>query len=102
MNSKVNIAFVAIILSLATSCSSSQKSHSVNKTVQERNRPNRRVPNLDSIFSMLDRNKDGKISKNEAQNARRGPLKTNFSAIDANNDGFVTKEEFKNNLPNKR
>jgi Ca2+-binding protein (EF-Hand superfamily) len=41
------------------------------------------------IFARLDTNKDGKISKDEAQ----GPFKENFDRFDANKDGFIGEDE---------
>ena len=46
-------------------------------------------PSIDEIFSRMDSNKDGKLSKDEA----KGPLENDFSKIDTNKDGFITKEE---------
>jgi Ca2+-binding EF-hand superfamily protein len=41
------------------------------------------------VFARLDANKDGKLSKEEAQ----GPLKENFDRFDANSDGSLSVEE---------
>jgi hypothetical protein len=46
-------------------------------------------PGTDEIFSLMDSNKDGKLSKEEV----KGQIEINFSKIDTNNDGFITKEE---------
>lgn len=105
MTKRLNIAIIAIILSFATSCSSKKNTgskHHQNRPTQNRMGQNGQRPNLNSIFTMLDSNRDGKINKREAQNAKRGPLKTNFSSIDVNNDGFVTKVELNNYKPTKR
>lgn len=49
-------------------------------------------PTIETIFTELDANKDGKISKSEA----KGPLAESFTEIDTNKDGFISKEELKN------
>jgi hypothetical protein len=46
-------------------------------------------PNLHQIFSEMDSNKDGKLSKIEV----KGPLSRDFSKLDNNSDGFITKQE---------
>lgn len=52
-------------------------------------------PDHQSMFERLDTDKDGKISKAEADKAEKGRLKDNFSKIDTNGDSFITKEEMK-------
>ncbi|HLW64008.1 MAG TPA: hypothetical protein VKS79_01735, partial [Gemmataceae bacterium] len=44
---------------------------------------------VDSILERMDKNKDGKISRDEAQ----GRIKENFDRIDTNKDGFLDREE---------
>jgi Ca2+-binding EF-hand superfamily protein len=44
---------------------------------------------VDSIFERMDKNKDGRISRDEAQ----GRIKENFDRIDTNKDGFLDREE---------
>ncbi len=51
---------------------------------------------VDRIFNSLDKNKDGKIGKDEAQ----GRMKERFDVLDANNDGAVSKEEMKKAFEN--
>jgi Ca2+-binding EF-hand superfamily protein len=46
------------------------------------------------VFNRLDANKDGKISRQEAQ----GPLLKNFDQLDRNKDGFLDKEEVRQAL----
>ena len=41
------------------------------------------------LFEEADANKDGKLSRDEAQ----GPLRDQFAAIDTNKDGFISREE---------
>jgi Ca2+-binding EF-hand superfamily protein len=48
----------------------------------------------EQLFNRLDANKDGKISKDEAQ----GPLRENFDRFDADKDGFVTLEELRRGM----
>ncbi|MBI3879353.1 MAG: hypothetical protein HY301_04730 [Verrucomicrobia bacterium] len=48
-----------------------------------------RAPSLDSIFTTLDKNKDGRISKEEAT----GNYAQRFSQWDADGDGFATRQE---------
>jgi Ca2+-binding EF-hand superfamily protein len=52
-------------------------------------REQRQKERLDGIFQALDRNKDGKISKDEA----RGLWTDNFAQLDKNNDGALDKQE---------
>jgi Ca2+-binding EF-hand superfamily protein len=49
----------------------------------------------DKMFAQLDADKDGKISKAEADKEAKGKIKENFAAIDANKDNFVDKAELK-------
>ncbi len=46
-------------------------------------------PSSEEILKMMDRNKDGKISKKEA----RGPLSDHFDKVDVNGDNYISKEE---------
>lgn len=47
----------------------------------------------DHMWQQLDSDKDGRISKAEADAGKRGRLAEHFGAIDANQDGFLTREE---------
>src|SRR5579859_7878817 len=49
----------------------------------------RRKERIDSIFSYLDKNNDGKISPDEA----RGLWADHFKELDTNNDGFLERAE---------
>ena len=48
-----------------------------------------RVPSLDELFTTLDKDHDGKMSKAEAT----GPYTQRFSQWDANGDGFASRQE---------
>ncbi|RLD64452.1 MAG: hypothetical protein DRI95_10595 [Bacteroidetes bacterium] len=45
------------------------------------------------IIQKLDTNKDGKLSKEEASKATRGPLSSSFISIDSNSDGYIDASE---------
>lgn len=53
------------------------------------------VPNLKEYLSRLDKNGDGKISKDEAPDR----MKENFDRLDANKDGFIGLDEFGRGAP---
>lgn len=53
-------------------------------------------PNPEVLFKILDSDSDGKISKTEAEKAKRKMLAENFDLIDTNKDGFINKEELMN------
>lgn len=52
-----------------------------------------RAAMADRMWQELDADKDGRLSKAEADAGKRGHLSTHFAEIDANQDGFVTREE---------
>lgn len=49
-----------------------------------------------SLFDKFDLNKDGKISKEEAEKSGNKRLQDNFTNFDSNKDGSVSREELKN------
>ena len=49
------------------------------------------LPTFDSLLEAGDRDKDGRLSRDEAP---PGPARQHFLYIDANKDGFVTREEW--------
>jgi Ca2+-binding EF-hand superfamily protein len=66
-----------VLISVSISCSKKKKEM------------NGQFPSVDELFSKMDTNKDGKLSKVEI----KGPLKNDFEKVDTNKDGFITKEE---------
>jgi Ca2+-binding EF-hand superfamily protein len=89
--STIIIAGLFTIATIMTSCKSSSEA-TKEKTERSGKKRGGERPNLETIFSQMDVNKDGKISKSEA----KGPLSQDFSTIDTNEDGFISKEELKN------
>ncbi len=57
--------------------------------------PNGKRPSAKQLIKMMDADKDGKISEDEA----RGPLLEMFAKIDANEDGFLTAKEIRKAAP---
>ena len=57
---------------------------------QSQNRQERKEPpTFKALLKEMDKNEDGKLSKDEV----KGPLKEDFKKIDTNKDGFITKKE---------
>lgn len=50
---------------------------------------NQEPPTVDEIFEQMDKDEDGKLSKEEI----KGPLKNDFAKIDTDEDGFLSREE---------
>ena len=46
-------------------------------------------PSVDQIFKEMDKDEDGKLSKEEL----KGPIKDDFDTIDTDEDGYISKEE---------
>ncbi|MCK0146226.1 EF-hand domain-containing protein [Arenibacter sp. F26102] len=46
-------------------------------------------PSVDEIFKEMDKDEDGKLSKEEL----KGPIKDDFAKIDTDEDGYISKEE---------
>ncbi len=46
-------------------------------------------PRINQLFSQMDSNNDGLLSKSEV----KGPIQNDFAKIDSDNDGFISKEE---------
>lgn len=57
-----------------------------------------KVPRAQKIMNKMDKDNDGRISKQEA----KGRLKKQFGKFDTNNDGFLTPDELKHNQKIKR
>lgn len=83
------VVALAMISCNSTKETTQETSKETSRTVntQEKGRPN-----PEEMFTQMDANKDGKLSKDEVN----GPLKENFSKIDTNSDGYISKEELKN------
>ncbi|MGP1993098.1 EF-hand domain-containing protein [Zobellia laminariae] len=82
MSAKTMLIGVTTLAITAISCKSQQAS----------SEPAKQGPlSVDAIFSKMDSNKDGLLSKTEVN----GPLKEKFTEIDTNKDGFLSKEEVK-------
>ena len=63
---------------------------SCNTKAQEKKRErNHKPPTIEKLFEQMDKNEDGKLSKEEI----KGPLKNDFKKIDTNKDGFLSKKE---------
>ena len=58
---------------------------------QSKPREGKQPPSFSQLLKEMDKNDDGKLSKDEI----KGPLKEDFAKIDANEDGFITEKEFK-------
>ena len=53
------------------------------------NKDRQQPPSTEELIKMMDSNKDGKLSKDEA----KGPLEKDFAKIDTNKDGFLSQAE---------
>ncbi|CAM4294757.1 EF-hand domain-containing protein [Zobellia nedashkovskayae] len=80
MSAKAMLIGVTTIAIFAMSCKSQQANSEPAK---------QGPPSVDAIFTKMDSNKDGLLSKTEVN----GPLKEKFTEIDTNKDGFLSKEE---------
>ncbi|MFZ1323214.1 MAG: EF-hand domain-containing protein [Ignavibacteria bacterium] len=87
MKTKSKSILIITIIFILYGCNSS------NDTAGNRS-PQDGRPTTAEIFSQMDNNKDGILSKEEVI----GPLKDDFAKIDTNSDGFITEEEL-NNAP---
>ena len=56
------------------------------------NLPVRSTSDVEVVFASLDRNRDRKISRNEAQ--VKGSVSKRFDGIDSDGDGYLSKQEF--------
>ena len=59
---------------------------------QRSNLPVRSTSDVEVVFASLDRNRDRKISRNEAQ--VKGSVSKRFDGIDSDGDGYLSKQEF--------
>jgi len=98
------IVILSFITLLAISCATTQRTSPQPKHQAGPSRQMGRSsgkPDAASVINLLDTNKDGKVSKDEAKNAQNGKLYERFSHIDANNDSYLTKEELEKAFQNR-
>jgi Ca2+-binding EF-hand superfamily protein len=89
---KRNTIIIAVFLGLSSfiiSCKATEEASSQNK--QKR----KGQPSVSELFSKMDTNEDGKLSKKEV----KGPLAQDFDRLDTNSDGFLSKEEIEKGKP---
>jgi Ca2+-binding EF-hand superfamily protein len=82
---------LAILVSVL-SCKSTQETSKPETTSQRTSTEQSGRSNPEEMFTKMDTNTDGKLSKEEV----KGPLAEKFSEIDTNKDGFISKDELKN------
>ena len=83
MNKTKKLGISLIAIGLLTACNL--------KAQQGGNRGERKgPPTFEELLSKMDKNEDGKLSKEEV----KGPLQRHFDQIDTNEDGLLTEEEF--------
>jgi hypothetical protein len=111
---KQSIIFLAIGILVFTACKKdsetnpstsststtvgTEKKSTGDTTCQGNGQPKGMPPSPEEIMAKLDTNKDGKISREEAQ----GPLANDFDKIDSNKDNYITLDELKNMCPPKQ
>ena len=78
----LKMAMIGVTLSLFASCNMNAQNQGAQRQGQE-------PPTVTEIFKQMDKDEDGKLSKEEI----KGPLKNDFAKIDSNDDGFLSKEE---------
>ena len=78
----LKLAMIGATISLFTSCNMIAQNSGGERQGKER-------PTVAEIFKQMDKDEDGKLSKEEI----KGPLKNDFAKIDSNDDGFLSKEE---------
>lgn len=70
--------------------------------VNAQDREHRKPPSPEKVVEHLDTDKDGKISKAEADAAERGKLSEHFDDVDSNADGYVDAAELKTAFEKRR
>lgn len=83
MNKTMKLGIYLGVIGVLSSC---------NLFAQQEDRKGERKgpPSFEVLLEKMDKNDDGKISKDEV----KGPLERHFDEIDLNEDGFLTEEEF--------
>lgn len=59
------------------------------------NKKPRYIARLDEEFNAADKNRDGGLTRNEAESARMNRVTDNFDKLDADKDGKVTRNEIR-------
>ena len=85
----VKLAIFCVIATLSISCKTKAQTTDTNVEKREQKQTRGQRPSPAEMFSQMDTNKDGKLSKTEV----KGPLQKDFAKIDSNGDGFISKEE---------
>jgi len=67
----------------------------VQSFAQEVKEPKGDKPKREDMFTKLDSDADGKLSKVEIEKSDKKFLKVNFAEIDTNKDSFVNRDELK-------
>ena len=74
------LGMISFLFTISTNAQSSDR----------RDQQNHKPPTFSELLKKMDKNEDGKLSKEEVN----GPLKDDFAKIDADEDGYITKKEF--------
>ncbi|MGJ8593429.1 MAG: EF-hand domain-containing protein [Aquaticitalea sp.] len=79
-NSKINTAILSfgIVVLMST-----------NSFGQGQNKQEKKPPTFKELLKEMDKNEDGKLSKDEV----KGPIKDDFATIDTDEDGFISEKE---------
>tara|TARA_R110002050_G_scaffold56512_4_gene127232 strand:- start:53762 stop:54037 length:276 start_codon:yes stop_codon:yes gene_type:complete len=78
-NSIIKIGMLGVFLLLFSSGNAQEKGK------------NQKPPSFKELLEQMDKNEDGKLSKEEV----KGPIQNDFEKIDTDEDGFITEEELK-------
>jgi Ca2+-binding EF-hand superfamily protein len=89
--SLIALALAAGWASAALPASGAAEQRPMGRTAQPAAQPS--LQGADQRFAQLDRNRDGYLSRDEANDAVE--LNTRFSELDANNDGKLSRDEYR-------